>query len=231
MEESSRAFVESLAEEGRVLLLGGLAVIAHGLTRATTDIDVWLDPLSSAAEWAGLLRRVLARFGGAKPYDLRAKCVVACVDIETVVDRDGVVRVVGLDRPIDVFRVPHNLSAEDFAEVWRRAGADTGSARLPDAIDLLVTKEETARPQDVADVSFLEEKVRRRLGLLLRGCGLPEAKAAFERYADHETCRAALENPDAGVRELALNTLREFAADGDPFAGEILAAHESAHES
>ena len=32
-------FIDELAARGRVLVLGGLAVIAHGLTRSTRDAD------------------------------------------------------------------------------------------------------------------------------------------------------------------------------------------------
>ena len=46
------AFIRRLTGGHRVLLLGGLAVIAHGLARATKDADVWLDPLASAELWA-----------------------------------------------------------------------------------------------------------------------------------------------------------------------------------
>jgi len=225
MSKSSEAFIESLAAEGRVLLLGGLAVIAHGLSRATKDVDVWLDPLSCPSEWTALLQRVLQRHCGAAPYDLKNKRVVQAGALEQVIDRDGVIRVVGLDRPVDIFRVPHNLQAADFPDVWQHARIQVGGARLPDEIDLLVTKEGTARPQDAADIAFLEERVRMRLSEQLRTCTFAEAHAIFQRYVDHETCRAALENPEEQVRELALSHLRRFAADGDPFARELLEGH------
>jgi len=35
--------VARLAAEKRVVVMGALAVIAHGLLRATKDADVWLD--------------------------------------------------------------------------------------------------------------------------------------------------------------------------------------------
>lgn len=222
MESASEAFIESLSKDGRVVLLGGLAVIAHGLSRATKDIDVWLDPLGDVTEWTGVVRRVLSKYDQAKPYNLRRKRVVECEQMEEVIARDSVIRIVGLDRPIDIFRIPHNFTAEDFDEVWEHTEKAIGGARLPDEIDLLVTKEGTSRHQDIADASFLEDKIRSRLCETLQTCAFPEAEAAFQRYVDHETCRAALGNPHADVRELALATLRQFAADGDPFAREIL---------
>ena len=37
-------FIRQLAQAHRVLTLGGVAVIAHGLDRNTHDGDIWLDP-------------------------------------------------------------------------------------------------------------------------------------------------------------------------------------------
>ncbi len=39
MEEYTEQFIEQLAKRGHILLLGGMAVIAHGLGRVTKDID------------------------------------------------------------------------------------------------------------------------------------------------------------------------------------------------
>ena len=50
---------------------------------------------------------------------------------------------------------------------------------------------------------------------------------AIPGYADHETCRAALKNPDPGVRAIALSVLKDFAESGDPFSIEILQEHSS----
>jgi hypothetical protein len=96
MEKTVEQFIEQLAIRARVLMIGGLAVIAHGLSRATKDADIWLEPLDN------------------------------------------------------------------------------------------------------------------------------EALTIFERYADHITCGAALQNPDLSVRELGLNLLKEWAEKGDPFAVEVL---------
>ena len=37
--------VAFLAGKRRTVLLGGMAVILHGLSRNTKDYDIWLDPL------------------------------------------------------------------------------------------------------------------------------------------------------------------------------------------
>lgn len=146
-------------------------------------------------------------------------------EVSGVVECDGVVRIVGLDRPLDVFRHPHNLDIEDFDAIWQRGAMLDNGFRLPDEIDLLLTKENTSRAQDAADLAFLEAKIRNRLMRELAACELERAREIFDRYVDHETCRAALLNPREQVQELARTTLKDMAASGDPFAREILASN------
>ena len=222
MEEYTEQFIEQLAKRGRILLLGGMAVIAHGLARVTKDIDIWLEPFATPGEWSDVVQDILATLPGTQTYDLRNQIVVKHSEIVKLAERDSVIRIIGLDRPLDIFRVPHNLEVNDFDAVWERAKMQISSMRVPDEIDLLVTKEETDRPHDIADISFLEDKVRRYLSDVLKTCSYDDAKNIFARYADHETCRASLKNTDSNVRDLGLNLLQEWAKSGDPFALEIL---------
>jgi hypothetical protein len=219
---TAQDFIEQLATRGRLLVLGGLAVIAHGLARSTRDADVWLEPFTGLDEWTEVLRNVLAAYPDASPYDLRNRRATPPDNIGDVVARDGVVRIAGLDRALDIFHRPHNMAPEDFQTVWDRAALKMENTRVPEDIDLLVTKEETSRPQDVADVAFLEQKIRTRLSDVLKTCSVQEAEAIFQRYADHATCAAALHNSDTGVQALAVKILREFADTGDPFAERLL---------
>lgn len=55
-------FIRRLSSEGRVLVLGGLAVIAHGFSRTTKDADVWLEPFASSQDWADHLLKVCRDF-------------------------------------------------------------------------------------------------------------------------------------------------------------------------
>lgn len=57
-------FMRRLAREGRVLILDGLAVIAHGFSRTTKDADVWLEPFSDGRTWAEHLIAVCMEFPG-----------------------------------------------------------------------------------------------------------------------------------------------------------------------
>lgn len=225
METGVAAFIEKLASAHRVVILGGLAIIAHGLERTTRDADIWLEPFADPESWANALQQCASVFDGAMPYDLRKHRQVDFARVGDVVARDGVIRIIGLDRPLDVFRCPHNMDIQDFDAVWDRAIRGLGSARVADDVDLLVTKEGTSRQQDIADMFFLEAKVRQRFCERLWQCLLKEAEDMFIRYADHETCRAALRNPDDAVRRLARDVLKELAASGDPFANDILAGN------
>ena len=226
MQRNVEEFVEKIAERGRILMLGGLAIIAHGLSRSTKDMDIWLEPFLSEKEWCAVLEDVMSVFPDAELFDLRNWCVVPQSEMLNIVDRDGLVRVIGLDRPLDIFRIPNNLEIEDFNDVWGRSIVGAGKIRIPDEIDLLVTKEYTSRSQDIADISFLEDKVRKRFSGVLEKCLCDEAVLIFKRYADHETCRAALKNPDSKVQALALSVLRDLAKEGDPFSAEIIKNHQ-----
>ena len=49
MDTPTDQFIRKLTQRHRVVVLGGLAVIAHGLSRSTYDGDIWLDPMIGLA--------------------------------------------------------------------------------------------------------------------------------------------------------------------------------------
>jgi hypothetical protein len=53
--------VAFLASKRRTVLLGGMAMILHGLSRNTKDYDIWLDPLPDAQTWAAAIQQLLRR--------------------------------------------------------------------------------------------------------------------------------------------------------------------------
>jgi hypothetical protein len=97
-----------------VILLGGLAVIAHGLSRRTDDSDIWQDPVSSLAEWCENLNRVLAETPGAGLFDVSRRSLITIPELPQTIDDAGMVRVTGLDRYLDIFYQPNQLDLEDF---------------------------------------------------------------------------------------------------------------------
>lgn len=211
-----------LAESRRVLNLGGLAVISHGFDRLTYDADIWLDPLGSPSHWA----EVIGGFFEAYP-ELRILSIgnweeVAPQDLGEVIGTDGVVRVMGADQPLDIFRKPNEFEAEQFDEVWQRASPLDDGTRLPDAIDLLVTKMATDREKDLQDIAFLESKVERDYAQRLPEATAGEAAFMLSRFLSPKVARVALDHPETTVQELALRYLREMAREGNPYARDML---------
>ncbi len=222
MGTTSDQFVEALSERGRVLLIGGLAIIAHGLSRPTEDADLWLDSMLPMEDWISLLKAGAAEEPESYFWDLSRRERVA--DPRRTIEEIGVIRIGGLDRYVDVFRRPNELAEEDFDAAWEISPVHVGKIRLLDESFLIATKLDTGRESDLQDVYYLEVHLRTKLAPRLAICPLAEAEEAFARYADHATCLAALKNPDPAVRALGLSVLRELAASNNPFAIEALKA-------
>ena len=143
-------------------------------------------------------------------------------DMAAVIEENGVFRVNGLDRPVDIFRVPNQLAVEEFDAVWERGTSLDDGTRFPDVIDLLVTKQATGRDKDTLDIAFLEAKAERQYLAELPGASAGKAAAMLERFLTPKVASAAMGHPAEPVRLLGEKFLRELAEDGDPFAQEIL---------
>ncbi len=215
--------IRALAHRQRVLLLGGHAIIFHGLDRPTIDSYVWVEPLASATDWCAAIEPVIAAIPGAYYWDLAHRQRIQVSEVPEVAKSFGVVRIGGIGEDLDIFRRPNNFQESDFDEAWSHSATlPAEEARVFSPIELLLSKVDSERQKDFLDVAFLEAKIRREMAPLLRECPPAEARRLFARYVDHETCRAALANPHAEVRALATETLRELAAGQNPFAREIL---------
>jgi hypothetical protein len=214
--------VRRLADEFRVLTLGGLAVIATGFSRNTYDADIWVEPFASPEEWSNHLSPILYASGTAQPVAIGSWEKIGRGNLAGVIGRDGVIRVNGLERPLDVFRDPNQLAMEDFDEIWDRAQLQDDGTRLPDPIDLLVSKQETGRDKDRADIIFLEGKIEADYLARLPKVSADEAAHMLRRFLTPRVAEAALAHPGNGVGELARKFLHELAEEGDPYAAEIL---------
>ncbi len=227
---SADEFVAQLATRGRVVMLGGMAIIAHGLSRKTKDVDVWLEPLETASEWTEFLLSVVKEFPTAGLWSLPGRRPLTCPEeIAADADEYGVMRVTGFDRDIDVFRKPNEMNLEEFDAVWNAARPMDDGTRLPSEIHLYVTKANTGREHDWQDQLFLESLVKKRFRERLPVCDETEARDLLERFLDPECLQYALDNPDAAVREMALVHLREFETEGDPYSRDILAEWRTKH--
>ena len=218
----SDELIRRLAGEFRVLTLDGLAVIATGLSRNTYDADIWVEPFASPDEWSNHLSPILYASGTAQPVAIGSWEKIGRGKLAGVIGRDGVIRVNGLERPLDIFRDPNQLAMEDFDEIWDRAQLQDDGTRLPDPIDLLVSKQETGRDKDRADIIFLEGKIEADYLARLPKVSADEAAHMLRRFLTPRVAEAALAHPGNGVGELARKFLHELAEEGDPYAAEIL---------
>jgi hypothetical protein len=226
MAATVQSFIDQLTLNHRVVLIGGVAVIAHGYSRHTQDADIWLDPMSSAEEWAAAILSVCETVKGATIHRLPGWTEVFGAQLASAVEETGMVRILGLDCPLDIFRRPNEFEESEFEAVASRTSRSGDGTLLPDPIDLIQSKLETGRDKDFHDIQHLESVVRTDYKNRLPTASLEEAEAMLGRYSEWQVLLPALQNPSAEVRELAMTHLREFAAAGDPFSQAILEGRE-----
>ncbi len=212
-----------LAVTNRVLVLGGLAVIAHGHPRPTFDADAWLDPKLDPPAWASAVREVLKTSHALRAVMIGSWREILAEELPEIILRDGVIRIMGANQPLDIFRAPNELEISEFDNVWSRGWPLKDGTRVPDVIDLLVTKQATGREKDTQDIAFLEAKAEREYLERLPAAPPDVAVAMLERFLTPKVAEAAAAHPDAEVRNLGLRFLRELQDEGDPFARDILA--------
>lgn len=132
------------AESVEFLVVGAYALAAHGLPRATGDIDVWVRPTPENAERT---LRALRRFGAAlQDLTLSDLC------------REGTVFQIGVvPRRIDLLTA---IDAVSFDEAWpERVSLTVGGLVVPviGLRALVKNKRATGRTRDLADAEQLEQ--------------------------------------------------------------------------
>ncbi len=223
MGTTTAQFISTLASQHRIIVIGGLAVIAHGYNRPTKDADIWADPLDSALIWAEKLRDFLSQFPDLTIHRLPGwKKITTCGEIAAAAEELGMIRINGLNCPLDIFRRPNEFPENSFNEVYDRATVSADGTRLPDPLDLIITKLDTGRTQDFHDTQHLESLVRKHYAEVLPTASIDEVKTLFDRFLDWQVCEHALKNPSQEVKDYTLRCLEEMAGEGDPFAQAIL---------
>lgn len=91
------------------------------------------------------------------------------------------VRILGLDYPLDVFRRPNEFEPGDFEEVCRRARARSDGTLLPHPTDLIQSKIDTGRDKDRIDIFHLESVIRAEYRARLPLASAAEAREMLER--------------------------------------------------
>ena len=203
MDSKSERLVRTLCENNRVILLGGIAMLSHGFARFTRDVDIWLDPTAGIEYWTKSLSSAASRFRKLKFVSARTKEKVNASEIENMVEAEEMIRITGLDMDVDVFFRPNNLRVEDFDSVWERSSEKEKGLRVPDEIDLGLTKLGTERIQDRLDIEWLDAKIIPVLSRKLESCNLDEAEGVFSRITSLPLLASAMKNPNPVVRSLA----------------------------
>ena len=137
------------AEGVEFLLVGAYALAVHGLPRATGDLDLWV---GTAGKNPQRVRRALRRFGA--PLDQ--------LTLKDLTQPDVVFQIGVAPRRIDVMT---SIDGVAFAEAWDRrleAKLEGFTVHVISRADLIRNKKAAGRPQDVADVAWLESRRRRR---------------------------------------------------------------------
>jgi hypothetical protein len=146
----------------RYLVVGGLAVVAHGFVRFTADIDLVLDPDPAA------MRRAIEALSG---LGYRPRAPVPFAEFADPEKRRTWMR----DKQLTVFSVfssQHPATEIDlFMEApfdFDRAYADADHFQVANGVeatfvglaDLIAMKRKAGRPQDLQDVAELESQPR-----------------------------------------------------------------------
>ncbi|HKQ58443.1 MAG TPA: DUF6036 family nucleotidyltransferase [Candidatus Eisenbacteria bacterium] len=162
---SIEVIVDTMNRGGaRYLVVGGLAVVAHGFVRFTADIDLVLDPEPAA------MRSAIDALSG---LGYRPRAPVPFSEFADPEKRRAWLR----DKQLTVFSVfsPEHPATEIdlFVETpfdFERAYADADRFEVAPGIeatfvginDLIAMKRKAGRPQDLQDVAELESQPRRR---------------------------------------------------------------------
>ena len=135
-------------EKVEFLLVGAYALAAHGLPRATGNLDLWVKP---EPDNAASVMRALKTFG----------VPVKNLSAEDFTRRSTVVQIGAAPQRIDLMTT---LDGVAFNYAWpRRLDLDLAGIRIPilNREDLATNKRSVGRPQDLADASWLEGQKHR----------------------------------------------------------------------
>jgi hypothetical protein len=125
------------------IVVGAYALAAHGLPRATGDIDVWVRP---SVESANKVILALQQFGA--PMDQ--------ISSEALSSSDIVFQLGVAPRRIALLT---SIDGVSFDDAWaRRILVDVEGLRLPilSKEDFIVNKRAVGRPKDLADIAWIE---------------------------------------------------------------------------
>ena len=133
----------------RFVIIGATAFPVYGYSRATLDIDIFIDPNSQNAERT---RKALAKFG----YD------VTDISVKDLLTKKVLIRQYLVETDVHPF-----VTGADFESVWsHRVKSKFGDTFVWFASlhDLIKMKEAAGRPKDIEDLKFLL-RLKRKLSM------------------------------------------------------------------
>ena len=145
------------ARHVRYLVAGGVAVVLHGYTRLTADLDLVVD-LAEAQTRAAIEALTGLGLKPRAPVDPHA---FADPRVRAEWRRDRDMKVFTLHDPanpmlvVDLFSEP----PADFEDLWARAKdvpLETTNVKIVSLDDLIAMKRQAARPKDLLDIAELE---------------------------------------------------------------------------
>lgn len=140
-----RDILSVFLEEGvEFLLVGAYALAVHGHPRATGDLDLWARP---SPENAQRVWRALEKFGAP----------LSQLTLEDLQKPDLIFQIGVAPRRIDILT---SIEGVEFEEAWpARLEVEIDGLRIPviGREHLIQNKKASGRPQDLADVAWLEQ--------------------------------------------------------------------------
>jgi hypothetical protein len=137
-------------ENVEFLIVGAYALAAHGLPRATGDLDLWIRP---SADNAQRVWRALERF----------RAPLSRLKLDDFCEPDVVFQIGVAPSRIDLLT---SITGVVFDDAWQARtffNVDGRAIGVLGRDDLLRNKRSTARPKDLADAAWLEESPPRAL--------------------------------------------------------------------
>ncbi len=134
-------------EHADFIVVGAHALAAHGLVRATGDIDIWIRPTD---ENATRVIAALRRFG-APLHDLT---------VDDLTKSDTVLQIGVPPGRIDILS---GISGVSFDDAWPRAMDVDLTFRCVKFLsknDMIANKRASGRPKDLLDLEWLEKESR-----------------------------------------------------------------------
>ena len=128
--------------EVEYLVVGAYALAAHGIPRATGDLDLWV---KATQENAKRVLLALSKFGAPSES----------LTVEELATENLVFQIGISPRRIDILTSITGVSFEDASQRPLNVELDGIQVRVLGRNDLIKNKEATARPQDLVDVEKL----------------------------------------------------------------------------